>query len=225
MNLRLLDAAASFTLANWDRFPGGDSSDDRAADLELVFCKAASGDPTWVTSLRDDVDGVARRVGGKVASQFVDYASDYSFATSRAVALLGEPVDADLFWDVALTPVGGLSGLGAVWPGLRPLDARASVASLVLFAKRPREYPVYDHSLAVLALTRLLDEPLAGRTVAARLQAYYEGIERLGRLLGERGVLVRGKKTVLMVLRTLDLAGVIRTRRRAPDEIFARGVS
>jgi len=172
--------------------------------LEPVFRAAAEGDATWVVALREALCGHEVSTPWRAARDFAEYAANFTFASARAVASLEGPEDSDLLWEVALTPVGGLAGLRDRFPHLSQPGAMAAVASLVLFSRRPFTFPIYEAGLSMRTLQRLLGERLDNRTVATRLVSYYEGLERVRRLLKERGAPVRSNLDALWALKLLD---------------------
>src|SRR5690606_37185816 len=207
-----LEAAVTYLRGN--RRPSFESESARhqgvAARLEPVFRAASDGDPTWVDSLRRELRDQAGDVSGVVADQFVEYAATYSYAVGRAAAGFEGPEDADLFWDVALTPVAGVTGLRERFADLGRPGAMASIVSMVLFSRRPRTYPVYQANLSSRTLRVLLGEPLDTHSIPSRLLSYYSGVERVGRWLKERGLAVRSNLDAYCILRALDKKRIVR---------------
>lgn len=127
----------------------------------------------------------------------------------RAVAALESPFDADLFWEIALTPIGGLERLQDGYKELRPPGARASVASLVLFSRDPQKYPVYRAQLSARPLESLLGEKLDRRSTKHLLVSYYAALERVGRLLESAGLKVNSNLDVQGVAWVLNYHKIV----------------
>lgn len=211
MDPQKLDAAVALMRDNWHLITHDESAykPGVAEGLAPVFKAAADGDPTWVDGLKKEFRRYSSHIGWRAAGAFQKYASHYAVQVGRAAAALDSPFDADLFWDVALAPVGGLSGLDDGYKELKAPGARASIVSLVLFSRDPYKYPVFRPQLSGKPLEALLGEPLDNRSLTTRLVSYYSGLERVGRLLKDRGLPVNNNLDVQGVLWLLNYKGVV----------------
>lgn len=211
VDLKKLDAAVAFMRQNWHMITDDESAykPGVAERLAPVFKAAADGDPTWVDGLKKELRRYSQHIGWRVAGDLVRYASDYPGQVGRAVAALESPFDADLFWEIALTPIGGLERPQAGYKELRPPGARASVASLVLFSRDPQKYPVYRPQLSARPLESLLGEKLDRRSTKHLLVSYYAALERVGRLLESAGLKVNSNLDVQGVAWVLNYHKIV----------------
>jgi len=224
VNPQKLEASVAFMRDNWHLITDDESAyKPRAAErLAPVFEAAAAGDPAWPDSLRKEFRRYSQHVGWRTAGSFERYAAAHPAAVGSAVAALREPSDADRFWEAALAPVGGLSGLAEGTTQLKQPGARASIASLVLFSRDPYTYPVFRPRISGAPLQALLGEPLDERTISTRLVSYYSGLDRLRGILRDRGLRVESNLDVQGVLWVLNYRNFVWPRAK-PSSQQGRG--
>src|SRR5690554_4437423 len=202
MDPKKLEDAAAYMHENWHLITG-DESDYKpriASKMRPVFEAAARGEASWPALLKATYKDWSTQIGWRTATDFLNYSLAHPVAVGKAVSDLQEPQDADRFWEIALTPVGGRERLRDDFPQLAAPGALASIVSLVLFSRNHENYPIYRAQISGAPLTSLLGEPLDKRSLGSTLKSFYLGLERLRALLKERGLDVRNNLDVQGVL-------------------------